>query len=140
MYEWAKTLHIISIITWMAALFYLPRLMVYHVGSEPGSVQSETFKVMERRLLKAIMTPSMIAAWVFGLWVMWEIAAWQDGWFHAKLMLVILMSAFHGFCAVWVKELARDERKRPERFYRIVNEIPTVLMVLIVILVVVKPF
>ncbi len=140
MYEWAKTLHIISIITWMAALFYLPRLMVYHVGSEPGSVQSETFKVMERRLLKAIMTPSMIAAWVFGLWVMWEISAWQQGWFHAKLMLVVLMSAFHGFCAVWVKELARDERKRSDRFYRFVNEIPTVLMVLIVILVVVKPF
>jgi len=139
-YLWAKTLHIISIIAWMAGLFYLPRLMVYHIASEPGSVQSETFKVMERRLLKAIMTPSMIASWVFGLWVMWEISAWEQGWFHAKLFLVLIMSAFHGFCAVWVKEFARDERKRPERFYRFVNEIPTLLMVLIVILVVVKPF
>ena len=140
MYEWIKALHIIAVISWMAGMLYLPRLMVYHSVSEVGSEQSETFKVMERRLLRAIMNPAMIVTWLAGLWLMWTISAWQDGWFHAKLLLVILMSAMHGFNAVWVKEFARDERKRPQRFFRIVNEVPTVLMIGIVILVIVKPF
>ncbi len=140
MYEWVKVLHIVSIISWMAGLLYLPRLLVYHSETEIGSAQSETFKIMERRLLKVIMTPAMIASWVFGLWLMIILQSWRDGWFHTKLLLVILMSAFHMFCAVWVKEFARDERKRKSRFFRFVNEIPTVLMILIVILVVVKPF
>ena len=140
MYEWVKALHIIAVISWMAGLLYLPRLMVYHAVTEPGSEQSETFKVMERRLMKAIMTPAMIASWVFGLWAMWLIGAWLQGWFHAKLMLVVLMSAFHGFCVVWMKEFERDERKRRQRFFRFVNEIPTVIMIAVVILVIVKPF
>lgn len=140
MYETAKILHIISIIAWMAALLYLPRLMVYHCDSTAGSEQSETFKVMERRLLKVIMTPAMIASWVFGVWLMVETAAYGAGWFWAKLFLVIVMSAFTGFCAVWVKEFARDERKRPQRFFRFANEFPALLMVFIVILVVAKPF
>ena len=124
----------------MAGLLYLPRLMVYHAESLPGSQQSETFKIMERRLLKGIMAPAMIAAWAFGLWVMWEISAWKDGWFAAKVLLVALLTAFHGFCAVWVKEFAGDQRKRSQRFFRIANEMPTVLMVAIVVLVVAKPF
>ncbi len=140
MYETAKILHILSVISWMVGLLYLPRLMVYHSASEVGSEPSETFKVMERRLLKAIMTPAMIASWIFGLWVMWEISAWQQGWFYAKLFLVIIMSAFHGVCAVWVREFANDERKRPQRFFRFANEFPTLLMVFIVILVIAKPF
>lgn len=140
MYEWVKALHVISIIAWMAALLYLPRLMVYHAVTEAGSQLSETFKVMERRLLKAIMTPAMISSWIFGLWSMWNIRAWEDGWFHAKLLFVIVMTAFHGFCAVWVREFANDQRKRPQRFYRFANEIPTLLMIFVVILVIVKPF
>ncbi len=140
MYEWVKALHVISVIAWMAGLLYLPRLMVYHAVSAPGSEQSETFKVMERRLLKAIMTPAMLSSWLFGLWTMWEIQAWQQGWFHVKLLLVVVMSAFHGFCAVWVREFAADSRRRKQRFFRFMNEIPTLLMVVIVIMVVVKPF
>ncbi len=140
MYETAKILHILAVISWMAGLLYLPRLMVYHSASAVGSSESETFKVMERRLLKAIMTPAMIATWVFGLWVMWEIGAWREGWFYAKMFLVVLMSAFHEFCAVWVKEFARDERKRKQRFFRFANEFPTLLMIFIVVLVIAKPF
>lgn len=140
MYEWVKAAHVISIIAWMAGLLYLPRLMVYHSVAEIGGEQSETFKVMERRLMKAIMTPAMISSWVFGLWAMWLAGAWQEGWFHAKLLLVIILSAFHGFCVVWMKEFERDERKRPQRFFRFVNEVPTVIMIAVVVLVIVRPF
>ncbi|MCG6856525.1 MAG: protoporphyrinogen oxidase HemJ [Salaquimonas sp.] len=140
MYDWIKALHVIAVIAWMAGLLYLPRLMVYHSVSEVGSVQSETFKVMERRLLRAIMTPAMLVAWAAGLYLMFAGGWLVSGWLHAKLTLVVLMTAMHGFNAVWVKELARDQRRRPQRFYRVVNEIPTVLMIGIVILVVVKPF
>jgi protoporphyrinogen IX oxidase len=139
-HEWAKVLHVISIIAWMAGLLYLPRLMVYHAVSEPGSELSETLKVMERRLLKAIMTPAMIASWIFGLWAMWNISAWEYGWFHAKLMLVVIMTAFHGFSAIWVREFANDLRKRQQRFYRFANEVPTLIMIAVVTLVIVKPF
>ena len=124
----------------MAGLLYLPRLFIYHFDSEVGSVQSETFKVMERRLLKAIMTPAMIASWIFGLWLMYLISAHQDGWFVSKFFLVFLLSAMHMFQASWVKEFAADKRQRSTKFYRVANEGPTVLMILIVILVVVKPF
>jgi len=137
---WVKALHIISVIAWMAALLYLPRLMVYHTATAIGSEQSETFKVMERRLLGAIAMPAMIATWIFGLWLAWLIGAWSEGWLHAKLALVILLSAYHGLLARWVREFAQDEARRPVRLYRIANEVPTVLMILIVILVVVKPF
>ncbi|WP_298964381.1 protoporphyrinogen oxidase HemJ [uncultured Roseibium sp.] len=137
---WVKSLHVISIIAWMAGMLYLPRLFVYHVDAEIGSVQSETFKVMERRLYKAIIGPAMGASWVFGLWAAYEIQAWQDGWFHAKLTLVIAMSAMHGYLGGCVRKFADDENTKSARFYRLLNEVPTVLMIGIVILVIVKPF
>lgn len=140
MYEWVKVLHIISIISWMAGLLYLPRLMIYHFDAEAGSVQSETFKTMERRLLKAIMNPAMIASWIFGLWLAYLLEAWLDPWFVSKFFLVVLLSAMHMFQARWVREFAEDKRLRSTRFYRFANEGPTLLMIAIVALVVVKPF
>ncbi len=139
-YEWVKALHVMSVIAWMAGMFYLPRLFVYHADAEIGSDKSETFKIMERRLLKAIINPAMIATWIFGLWVAYEIDAFRDGWFHAKLTLVILMSAVHGYLSGCVKRFAKDENKKSAKFYRILNEVPTVLMIVIVILVIGKPF
>ncbi|MCF6321099.1 MAG: protoporphyrinogen oxidase HemJ [Rhizobiaceae bacterium] len=140
MVEWLKVAHIVSVISWMVAMLYMPRLMVYHTEKKPGSDASETFKIMERRLLKGIMTPAMIASWVFGLLLAWQNNLWAQGWFISKMFLVVLMSAQHGFCAVWVKEFAADERKRKVVFFKIVNEVPTVLMILIVILVIIRPF
>ncbi|MGI9351610.1 MAG: protoporphyrinogen oxidase HemJ [Rhizobiaceae bacterium] len=140
MYEWVKAVHIIAVISWMAGLLYLPRLLIYHFDSDVGSVQSETFKLMERRLLKVIMTPAMLVSWVMGLWLVYITGAHSEGWFVSKFFLVILMSAFHMFEARWVREFAADERSRTVRFYRIANEGPTLLMILIVVLVVVKPF
>jgi len=137
---WVKALHVISVIAWMAALLYLPRLMVYHADSPVGSEKSETFKVMERRLLCGIATPAMLAAWVFGLWAAWLIGAWDQGWFHAKLLLVLLLSGYHGFLARCVRTFAADANGRPARFYRIANEVPTLFLIAIVILVIVKPF
>ncbi|MFN4008713.1 MAG: protoporphyrinogen oxidase HemJ [Pannonibacter sp.] len=140
LYLWLKSLHIIAIIAWMAGMLYLPRLFVYHADVPVGSPQSETFKVMERRLLKAIINPAMIAAWILGLWLAYELDAFRDGWFHAKLTLVLVMSGVHGYLSRCVKVFARDENTRTTRFYRILNEVPTLLMIGIVILVVVKPF
>ena len=140
MYEWVKAFHIISVISWMAGLLYLPRLLIYHFDSEIGSVQSETFKIMELRLLRIIMLPAMIATWAFGLWLVYLTNAHMQGWFVCKFFLVILLSAFHGFQSRWVREFRDDNRLRSTRFYRIANEGPTLLMILIVILVVVKPF
>jgi putative membrane protein len=137
-----KAFHIIAVIAWMAGLLYLPRLFVYHAMSEVGSEQSETFKVMERRLLKFITTPAMVAAWIFGLILAFSpLIDWSgDGWFHAKLFLVVVLSAFTGILGTWTRDFAADRNPRSPRFYRIVNEIPTVLMIAIVILVVVRPF
>lgn len=140
LFLWIKSLHVIAIIAWMAGMLYLPRLFVYHVDAEIGSVQSETFKVMERRLLKAIINPAMIASWIFGLWMAWELQAWHDGWFHAKFTLVLVMSGVHGYLSRCVKSFARDENKKSARFFRMLNEVPTVLMIGIVILVIGKPF
>lgn len=140
LYIWIKSLHVIAIIAWMAGMLYLPRLFVYHVDAEPGSKQSETFKVMERRLLKAIINPSMVVAWVAGLWMAYEAGFFTQGWFHAKLLLVILMSGVHGYLARCVKVFARDENTHSTKFYRILNEVPTLLMIFVVILVIVKPF
>ncbi len=137
---WVKAAHILAVISWMAALLYLPRLMVYHADADAGSVQSETFKIMERRLLKGIATPAMIGSWVFGVWLAVESGGWTEGWFHVKAVLVVGLSAFHGMLAGWVKTFARDGNTRPARYYRIVNEVPTVLMIGIVVMVVVKPF
>lgn len=140
MAEWLKVFHLISVISWMAGLLYLPRLMVYHSQAEIGGDKSETFKIMERRLLNGIMTPAMIASWIFGLWLAWYNNLWIEGWFAVKITLVILLSMHHGFCVVWVKEFAADERKRTGRFFRIVNEVPTVIMILVVVLVIIQPF
>jgi protoporphyrinogen IX oxidase len=137
-----KAFHVIAIIAWMAGLLYLPRLFVYHADSPKGSEQSETFKVMELRLLRFITTPAMVASWLFGLILAFSgLINWSaDGWFHLKLALVVLLSAFHGYLAKWTKAFAQDRNVHPARFYRMVNEIPTVLMIAIVMLVVVKPF
>ncbi len=136
---WTKALHVISVIAWMAGLLYLPRLFVYHSQAAQGSDQSETFKVMERRLLKAIMTPAMISSWVFGLWTAVEIGAFSQGWFHFKLLLVFILSGYQGFLSRCVRDFAEDRNQRSARFYRIANEVPTILMIVIVILVIVKP-
>jgi putative membrane protein len=143
MYLWLKALHIIAVISWMAGMLYLPRLFAYHVDAAAGSVQSETFKVMERRLLKAIINPAMIATWLLGLWLIWLMgkdAFLQAGWLQAKLALVIAMSGLHGFLVRWVKDFAADRNRHTGKFFRIVNEIPTVLMIFIVLLATVKPF
>ena len=140
LYVWVKAFHIIAVISWMAGMLYLPRLFVYHAGVAPGSPQSETFKVMERRLLRYIMLPAMIATWVFGLWLVYETTAWRAGWFHTKFALVIVLSGLHGYLSGCAKRFAADSNTHPQKFYRIVNEIPTVLMIAIVILAVVKPF
>lgn len=140
LYSWMKVLHIVSMVAWMAATFYLPRLFVYHASAAVGSELSETLKVMERRLYKAIMVPAMTATWIFGLVLVWLLGAWTEGWFHAKFLLVLIMSGYHGACSRWVKDFAADRNVRPARFYRIANEVPTVLLVLIVILVIIKPF
>ena len=141
-YLWIKALHVIAVIAWMAGLLYLPRLFVYHAETEPGSPQSETFKVMERRLFRAIMTPAMGAAWLFGLILLAVpgIVSFSDGWIYAKLVLVVLMSAAHGKMGRWQRGFENDANQKPARFYRMVNEIPTLLMIGIVILVIVKPF
>lgn len=137
---WVKTAHIISVISWMAAMLYLPRLMVYHCRAEKDGELSRTLKIMERRLLKAIMTPAMIATWIFGLWLAYLGNVWAEGWFVSKIFLVILLTACHGIFAKWVREFADDKNHRPEKFYRIMNEVPAVVMIFIVILVVVRPF
>jgi len=140
MYEWIKAVHVIAVISWMAGMLYLPRLFVYHCEAEVGSKQSETFKVMERRLLKAIINPAMIVTWVLGLYLAWSGGWYLSGWFHVKLVLVLAMSAVHGLFTRWVREFAHDRNTRSQKFYRIINEVPTVLMIGIVIMVIVKPF
>ena len=139
-YPWLKAFHVIAVIAWMAGIFYLPRLFVYHAGSSIGSEKSETFKVMERRLLRAIINPAMIVTWLAGLYLAWSGHWFSSGWLHAKLALVILLSGVHGFFSRCIKDFASDRNTRSQKFYRIINEVPTVLMILIVILVVVKPF
>ncbi len=141
LYEWIKALHVISIIAWMAGLLYLPRLFVYHCEVAAGSDTSERFKVMERRLLRAIMNPAMIAAYVFGIAMIVLTPEWmKQGWLHAKLLFVLLLTASHMMMARWRREFAEDRNTRPQRFYRIANEVPTLLMIGIVIFVIVKPF
>jgi len=140
LYLWLKAAHVIAVIAWMAGMLYLPRLFVYHCAAEAGSPQSETFKVMERRLLKAIINPAMIATWVLGLWLAWEGAFFKAGWLHGKILLVVILSAIHGLFARWVKDFAADRNTHSAKFYRIINEVPTLLMIGAVILVIVKPF
>jgi protoporphyrinogen IX oxidase len=140
MYEWIKALHIVAVIAWMAGMLYLPRLFVYHCEAKTGSSQSETFKLMERRLLKMIINPAMIVTWVAGLYLAWSGHWLSAGWLHTKLALVLALSGVHGFFARWVKDFAADRNSRSQKFYRLINEVPTLLMIAIVILVVVKPF
>jgi protoporphyrinogen IX oxidase len=139
-YEWVKALHVIAVIAWMAGMLYLPRLFVYHCEAEAGSKQSETFKVMERRLLRAIINPAMVVTWVVGLWLAIESGHYRSGWMQAKFVLVLILSAAHGLFARWTREFAQDRNTHSQKFYRVINEIPTLLMVGIVILVIVKPF
>jgi protoporphyrinogen IX oxidase len=141
-YPWIKAFHIISLIAWMAGMLYLPRLYVYHCELRPGSAESERFKVMERRLLRQIVNPAMIATWSFGVLLVLTpgIINWSAGWWRVKLAAVLLLSAFHGELARWRRDFLEDRNKRPQRFYRIANEIPTLLMIVVVIMVIVRPF
>jgi putative membrane protein len=140
-YLWVKALHLIAVIAWMAGMLYLPRLFVYHCQTTPGSGESERFKVMERKLLRFIINPAMVAVWVLGLTLslLPAVDAWHQTWFHVKFALVVVMSGVHGAFANWVKLFARDGNTRSARFYRLWNEAPTALMIVIVILAVVKP-
>ena len=140
-YLWVQAFHIIAVISWMAAMLYLPRLFVYHCDAKIGSKQSERFKIMERRLLRYIGTPAMIVTWILGLaLIMANPSVFDGGWMHAKLTLVVLMSGFHGMCAGWMKKFARDANTKSQEFYRYANEFPTILMIIFVILAIVKPF
>ena len=140
LYDWLKAFHVIAVIAWMARMLYLPRLYVYHSRAAKGSELSETLKVMERRLLRAILNPAMIVAWVLGLLLAWLGDHWSEGWFHGKLLLLLGMQLVHVGYTRWRRNFADDDNRHSERFYRIMNEVPTVLMIGIVILVIVKPF
>jgi putative membrane protein len=137
---WVKALHVVFVFAWMAALLYLPRLMVYHADSQAGSEKSETFKTMERRLLRGIATPALIGSWVFGLWTAWLTGAWGEGWFQAKLGCVVALTGYHFALARQVRVFAEDRNGRSARFYRLANEVPTLLLIAVVVLVIVKPF
>ena len=139
-YNIVKAIHIIAVIAWMAGMLYLPRLFVYHAEAQRGSIQSETFKVMEKRLLRIIINPAMGLTWIMGLLLAWSAGFFVAPWLHAKLLLVIVLSGVHGFMARLVKDFAADRNVRPARFFRLLNEVPTLLMIAIVFLVVVKPF
>ena len=140
-YLWLKAFHIIAVTAWMAGLLYLPRLMVYHRRTAIGGESSEIFKVMERRLLKAIMLPAMVLSWVFGFALIWVTDAFSNPslWLTVKLVAVVALTGFHFWLAQFAKAFAEDERPRDERFFRIINEIPTVLLIVIVIMAVIKP-
>jgi len=140
-YNWIKALHVISVIAWMAGLLYLPRLYVYHANAEKGSDVSEQFKIMERKLLRFIMNPAMIATWIFGiLLIVANTTLFEFGWMHLKITLVILMSVLHMVFSKWRKVFERDENTRSHKFYRWWNEAPTILMILIVIAAIAEPF
>lgn len=139
-YSWFKALHVIAVMAWMAGLFYLPRLYVYHTNAKKGSELSETFKIMERRLLRAIMHPAMVVSVIFGGLLLKEIDAWDQGWLHVKLLCVALMIVFHFALAKYRLDFAADKNTKSEKFYRMINEVPTVLMIVLVIMVIVKPF
>jgi len=141
-YPWTKAFHVISVIAWMAGMFYLPRLYVYHCDVRPGTIESERFKVMERRLLRQIINPAMMATWSFGILLVLTpgIIAWSAGWWWIKLVSVVALSGFHGMLSRWRRDFLEDRNTRPQRFYRIANEVPTLLVILIVIMVIVRPF
>ncbi len=136
-----KSFHVISVIAWMAGMLYLPRLFVYHCDAAPGSESSERFKIMERKLLKQIMNPAMIATWFFGILMVLTPGAvdWSAPWWHVKLTAVVLMSGFHGAASKWRRQFLEDRNTKSQRFYRIANEVPTLLMIIIVIMVIAQP-
>lgn len=139
-YLWFKALHVVTIISWMVGMLYLPRLMVYHATIGPNTPQSETFKVMERRLYRGIVTPAMLATWATGLWIAYEGNWFGAHWLHGKLLLVVLMTGVHGVLGANVRRFANDANAKSATYFRVVNEVPTVLLIGIVILVIVKPF
>lgn len=141
-YNWIKAFHLIAVISWMAGMLYLPRLFVYHADAEKGSELSETLKIMERKLLRIIINPAMAITWILGLSMLFANTTLMTsgGWMHVKLTAVVLLSAFHGYLAKQRKVFLRDENKKTSKFYRKINEIPTILMIAIVIMVIVKPF
>ena len=139
-YLWVKAAHVIAVIAWMAGMLYLPRLFIYHCDAPIGSDQSETFKVMEGRLLRVIINPAMVLTWVLGLWLAWQGGLFGAGWFHAKLALVLALSGVHGYFSAAVRKFAADANTTSQRAWRMWNEVPTLLMIGIVILVIVKPF
>ena len=142
LYPWTKAVHIVALIAWMAGLLYLPRLFVYHCEAAPGTEGSETFKVMERRLYKLIMTPAMLVTFTFGIILALTpgLVDWHAGWFYVKLVAVVLLAGVHGAMNKWRKDFMEDRNRRPQRFFRIANEVPTVLMLVAVVMVVVQPF
>lgn len=141
-YPWTKAFHVISMIAWMAATFYLPRLFIYHCDVARGTESSERFKVMEYRLTKAIMNPAMIATWFFGITLILTpgIIDWADHWWQVKFICVILMAGYHGMLSRWRRQFMADANRHSQKFYRVMNEVPTVLMIVIVIMVIVRPF
>ena len=138
--DWVKAFHVIAVIAWMSGMLYLPRLFVYHTETKPGSEGSERFKVMERRLLKGIMNPSMIAVWILGPLLAWLTSTYLDTWLQIKFVLVVIMSGIHGHYVRCWRAFAEDRNIHSARYYRVLNEIPALLMVFIVILVIVQPF
>jgi protoporphyrinogen IX oxidase len=137
---WVKVLHIVAVISWMAGLLYLPRLFVYHAKAGLGTPQAATFEIMEKRLLKIIMMPAMLIVWVTGPWLGWQMGYLADYWFLAKVALVVVMTGMHGMMTRWTRDFAKDRSEKSPQFFRIANEVPTLLMIAIVILVVIKPF
>ena len=138
--RWMTALHVVAVISWMAGLLYMPRLFIYHCDASPGSEQSETFKVMEQRLLKVIMNPAMMVTWLLGLYLAWDVFRFQGGWLHAKITLVVILTIVHVLFSRAVRTFAEDGPRKSPRYWRMMNELPTVLMIAIVILVIVKPF
>ena len=141
-YLWTKSFHVISVIAWMVALLYLPRLFVYHCETTPGSEASERFKLMERRLLRQIALPAMLASLAFGVVMVLTPGAvsWTDGWWYTKLAGVVLLFGFHGACSRWRRDFAADRNRHKQRYYRIANEVPTVIMIVVVIMAIAQPY
>jgi putative membrane protein len=141
-YLWLQAFHVISVIAWMAGLFYLPRLYVYHTMVLAGTAENERMKLMEGRLLRQIMTPAMISTWFFGVLLMLTpgMVDWKAGWWHMKLLAVVLLTVYHFALAAWRRGFLLDRNRRSERFFRVINEVPTVLMIIAVVMVIVKPF
>lgn len=139
-YPWLKAFHIIAVMSWMAGMLYLPRLFVYHCETAPRTPEYERFSLMERKLMRTIINPAMVATWALGLLLAQTLNVWMQPWFHIKLLAVVILSGFHGMFSRWRRDFEKGSNTRTQRFYRIVNEVPAVLMIIIVVLVVVKPF